>query len=328
MGRHSLSQPEVEQFRRAVFQACVDRRYPELFDEEGLADRADVDDFVQAALARERLEPGAHSLVALTAGIEELSRAIARDAQRAAGGRVARGRQAALVRLLTAAADRHSYSGRWWSASRQAGRAADTVATSFGSGGLGGPLTELALRGSEAIEGHHAAGHDPPSAAHGDQRPLWAKRMLSLYHEGWERGERRRAVICLARAASAGTGCLPLSETGEWIRECERRYAWAEGCEEVDLELFYAYLNTGMFDKAQRSLELLQRWANRDWFVGCSWALCAAEWSIATGDLQGAQSELGRVIAVACEHACESVVIAAEDLLRECDEGRCSPRND
>ena len=108
--------------------------------------------------------------------------------------------------------------------------------------------------------------------------------MLSLYREGWERGERRRAVVCLARAASAGTGCLPLSETAAWILECERQYPFAEEAEEVDFELFYGYVNLGMFDKAQRQLELLEPWGKRDWFVGCSWALLAAKWGIATSD--------------------------------------------
>jgi hypothetical protein len=52
MGRNGLVGPEVHQFRRAVFAACADRQYPELFETEGFAQRRDVDEAAEQVRGR------------------------------------------------------------------------------------------------------------------------------------------------------------------------------------------------------------------------------------------------------------------------------------
>ncbi len=44
MRRHGLTQPEVKQFRTAVYAACLDRHYPGAFECEDFAERTDVDE--------------------------------------------------------------------------------------------------------------------------------------------------------------------------------------------------------------------------------------------------------------------------------------------
>jgi hypothetical protein len=50
MGRKGLTDIEVGQFRRAVFAACLDRHYPELFAAEDFAERPDVDEEAERSL--------------------------------------------------------------------------------------------------------------------------------------------------------------------------------------------------------------------------------------------------------------------------------------
>jgi len=77
MREHGLTNPEVGQFQTAVFAACLDRHYPDLYEGESLADRPDIDEIAEAVF-REGQWPGRSgtSAVHLVAAIHELREAV------------------------------------------------------------------------------------------------------------------------------------------------------------------------------------------------------------------------------------------------------------
>ena len=66
MQRHGITEWEADDFRQAVFAACSSRQYPELFPDESIAHREDVDELAAAAVG---------SIVALVTRTYELQEA-------------------------------------------------------------------------------------------------------------------------------------------------------------------------------------------------------------------------------------------------------------
>ncbi len=320
MGRHGLSRPEVEQFRQAVFAACLDRHYEGLLGGESLADLPDLEEVTEALCAREDVQRGTLSLVTLTIGVEELRQARQADLLSTRGRRTGRARQAALVRMLDVLARRHGYSGRETVAARLFAEAADVAATDFGPSGLGGDLTELVLR-SRAVQKEYVAAYVKSAGIQtSGVSGHCARRQMELYAGLWARGERGAAVVSLTRAANyASEGPQPES-AAELLAQCDRLRGWADGWEEVDFQLFWTSLNLGLLNRAQRHLAVLARWHGAP-FAGCSWALMAAAWALATEDRQAAEAEVESAIAMAGETGYDEVPALARRLLTRCESG-------
>ena len=102
MRRNGLTHPEVEDFRKAVFAACLDRQYPELFPHADLAHRPDVNEVAHAIRAA-----APTSTVRVVAALKEVE-AVVRDRRpRDAGRPQGRRQDVALAELFRAHADCH-----------------------------------------------------------------------------------------------------------------------------------------------------------------------------------------------------------------------------
>ncbi len=136
MRRHGLTQSEVEQFRQAVFAACLDRHYSGLFLDDDFASRRDCDGLAAAVWQAEVARPGAASCVALVGWVDELRRALRSHTRPAAAGTQERRQEAALGYLGVMLGCLHGYHGRLAAADAQCRANADLLEERFGVRGL------------------------------------------------------------------------------------------------------------------------------------------------------------------------------------------------
>ena len=139
MRRNGLTHPEVQDFRKAVFAACLDRQYPELFPDEDFAQRDDVDEVArQICVAPPWMEPGGGTVM-VVAAVTSLRESLMRGDEK--GHAAIRRRQyAALAFLQHVLADFHGGGGRFALAGQTLGIVVDLLTEQF-RGGLGHPLT-------------------------------------------------------------------------------------------------------------------------------------------------------------------------------------------
>jgi len=97
MRKHGLSEFELEYVRRAVFAACLDRHYPELFAAEEFAQRPDVDEEAERSLGKWPQSPASRNPVELVAQFQSLLQAVGRDIEPAPPGSQRRRQQVALA---------------------------------------------------------------------------------------------------------------------------------------------------------------------------------------------------------------------------------------
>jgi hypothetical protein len=182
MRRNALSQPEVEQFRKAVFAACLDRQYPELFGGESLAQRRDVDERARDLFERQWAHGDQPGLVSLVAAAMDLE--VATGDGPAAGvspGQVQK-QYVALVYLRGAVAHHHGWHARPTHDERVSRQNAAFVQARFGQGVLDRRLSALALQANAALA--RAGG-----AASQLQRGVAARAVLRIADEALAKGE-------------------------------------------------------------------------------------------------------------------------------------------
>jgi len=132
MRRHGLTEPEIGHVRRAIFAACLDRHYPELFASEEFAELPDVDEEAREECLRVMSGFGAQDIVGLVARQDELARAGRERLTPAGRGTHARRQDAAQAYLGIALAYQHFGRGRSALAAARCDAAADLVTTHFG----------------------------------------------------------------------------------------------------------------------------------------------------------------------------------------------------
>ena len=137
MRRHGLTRPEVEDFRRAVFAACVDRQYPELWGGAEFAQREDLDEVARQIWGEAYWANVDRRPVAVVACLASLGGSV----RRPNGPPGASRRQdVALALLQHAVADIHRRSGRWGLAHGMF-QANNELLTERLGGSLGYPVT-------------------------------------------------------------------------------------------------------------------------------------------------------------------------------------------
>ncbi len=99
MRRHGLTEPEVSSVRRAVFAACLDRHYPELFAAEEFALQPDVDEQAAQIHAHWPPPPVGSDPVEFIGKFTSVERAVGRDFEPAPAGSQRRRQQVAMAYL-------------------------------------------------------------------------------------------------------------------------------------------------------------------------------------------------------------------------------------
>lgn len=248
MRRHGLTIPEVDQFRTAVFAACLDRHYPGLSEVEEFAYRADVDEVVGACC-------WAMDTVRLVGGLTELDRAV-RSPRGHVSASQERRQQAALIYLRHWLAWRHERAARLALAVPLYAANAECLNLSFGPRGLGTWLTPLYQRLMQLFDSHAVSDFAGPASR--GRAAVELRRVLRLA------GRARRAGDHIAwyqglYGSLTQIGFLSRAEMETTFAEAEAQLSWAD---DAGLTAPYrpfpclasAAIQLGLFDKAEQYL--------------------------------------------------------------------------
>ncbi len=311
MGRHGLARPEVEQFRRAVFAACVDRQYPECFADEDFAQRRDVDEL--AAEVFRRAGDGEltyYQLPALVSQIGELENEVSGHLTPPAPGTQARKQAAALAYHKASLAHHHGTMGRFATSTAAWADGAAFMRNRLGPGALPDLALEQLLvsqRSSLLMET-------------GSGAPMHC--VLDLHRDAVARGQHYRAAWLLQSVLEV------LSATDDealcqWVRPMEREHLEVlkdvarEWLDDAHLHYLHLALRAGDLEKADTYVAAVEHCQHG--------GLIQDQWFYAMGSLAQAQGnraeacsywERGLAVAKARGHVVmEAGILRA---LREC----------
>lgn len=290
MCARGLTAAEVNQFRQTVFQACVDRQYPDLFDGDPIAERDDVNR-VAATLWQQlwaRAVPQI-DLPRLVTALDGLQQAVGMGGPRSR--KQSRRQQEALCRLRPVLARMHGHGGRFRMAADMEDANADDLATYFGPSGLdayGGALSVVGARQSAA----HFRAHDLNC-----HRSAWY--LLALADEAQAMGNVRVSVLALF----SGLHCLaelpepefPLSSMQARVRESLAQSGstgFDEDAPVAHYHLFCALVEEGRPEEAEHHLERCEG-VSVNWPIG-SW--CRGRLEFELGHYNQAQAHFERCV--------------------------------
>ncbi len=313
MGRHGLSAPEVTQFRQAVFGACAARQYPELFGDNGLAHRSDVE-AVAYGVWRHPLQPDAADIVSLVATIEELDAALKAALRPAPAGSPRRKQAVALAYLRGALVKRHGLSNRFAEVIRVTDANTQLLDSHFGPAGLAGDHYLCGL-GQRLMSEERGIG----------RRPNAFRRLMELAEEAAHRGHEETArhtlfsaMECLGHEPDVTLDAMRY----HWERALGRPFslkASANGNLWNYRHLFRACLHAGETETAEEHLLALLPWRDDTQVRGCMWHISAGELAMQQGRWDEAQRPLRRALRIAREGGFVRARESAEARLAECE---------
>jgi len=288
MQQNGLTPPEVEQFRQAVLVGCSAHHYPELFLDDDVAYRDDIEQVAEALRWALIDDGGATNVVRLVAYAKDLEAAVLAREARPGNGPQARRQRAALAWLWCAIAWRHYSAGRMVQAARLATANAEHVALHFGARGIRPDLTPFTER-LLGVMAMHDAGQDRPA------RLVWVQRALELSRESAAGGDERSALKAL-RIPLGDTWVLAREEAARLLEVggllAERYHelhgdeglVWSEG-------LLGASIRLGLIDRAEShvaDLERLKVFRGQRPRMYRKWLYGAGDWARHCGDLRDA----------------------------------------
>ncbi|NPV48460.1 MAG: helix-turn-helix transcriptional regulator [Armatimonadetes bacterium] len=181
MRSHALSAHEVQEFRDAVFAACLDRHYPGLLGGGNFAHQRDVDAVAAELFATNWMQSHYAHPVSIVAAIAELEQALGAEGRGAS--RVQTQRQRIALAYLVHGLDRHhGHYGRYVAERDSAAPLASFVARHFGPRGFDERLSVPALQlvGTFSAASAERAAGGPGHAA---------RRLLALSEEALAQGD-------------------------------------------------------------------------------------------------------------------------------------------
>jgi Helix-turn-helix domain len=286
MGRHGLNEEEAEDFRRTVFAACASRQYPELFLDDGIAYRPDVDS-VAESLYVEYLTFGSRRVTHphLLVIVDELALAVD-GGQGPPPGRGQRRKQLTALALARAALGIRQGGARgrkaWWAADLL-DRNAEFVNAHLGPTCFAGRASVLGQRAAAAYY-----------RAHGGRSLHWAQRLLAFCEIAEAGDEVGVAADAYIKAAHA----LNELEPGSWGHLVEGAAARLEAATLVEhrdsggaphLDLAWAQLAAEDTDSAERVAAELSQWWVYDAATRDAYQEVKAWVALARGDLTEAR---------------------------------------
>jgi len=305
MRRHGLTQFEVEQFRQAVFAACLDRHFSGLFPDDDFVARRDCDDLAEGVWQAEVARPGAASSLALVGRVDELRRAVRTHTRPAAAGTQERRQEAALGHLGVVLACRHFYVGRLGAMDAQCRANADLLELRFGARGLAtGPFTVeregagdqyLSPLGQRVTGQQASAWRDRRAGAAAMERHLNAA--LGIGDIGAAMMALGHRLVLLAHAGLS----IPATEhlVDEYVRIHQELGRADNFNPYYNGQLFLAHLLAGNLDAAEKQLLPLEAYQDHPQQIAISWYWLAGKLCTRRGQTEQAASFLEKGVRLA-----------------------------
>lgn len=312
MRRHALAAPEVQEFRQAVFAACLDRHYAGLLAGDNFAHQPDVDAVAADLFAANWMESRYAHPVSIVAAIAELEQALGPEG--GGSGRVQTERQRiALAYLVHGLGRHHGHHGRYVAERNTAAPLASFVARHFGPHGFDERLSMHAL---QLVGACSAASAERVAGSPGHA----ARRLLTVSEEALAQGDSFAGVEALGAALLHPTAFDP----GEYRLLIARAELLTPHMERVHApgvhpdtwwtphsSLTLAALHAGDLPSAARHFENLRTHADAGLAARLHLGECGALLAWHTGDRGGAlayfQSLLSQVQAEGDEAHAEGV---------------------
>lgn len=314
MRRHGLSAPELEQFRQAVFAVCAARQYPELFADDGLAHRADIEEVAYGIWQRHPQRPGAINIVSLVAAIGELDGALKVGLRPTYRGSPARKQAVALAYLRAALVKRHGLSNRFAQVIRATEANAQLLDSHFGPGGLGEDRYLCGL-GQRLMSEERAVGRRPGSFG----------RLMELAREAAQRGREdaaRHAIFSAMECLGDEPDVTIDAVRVHWERTLGTPFSLAGAVDDDPWSrrhLFRACLHAGELETAEDHLLALDAWRDDTQVRGCVWRMSAGELAMRAGRLDEAQNHLGKARRIAEEGGFVRAAESTQARLARCE---------
>jgi hypothetical protein len=320
MQRHGITRWEAEDFRQVVLASCASRQYPELFPDESIAYRDDVDE------AARGLGGAEGNVVQLVACLKEVDVAVRGGQRSGVDWRQGRRQQAALGYLGAAIAGVHRRQARPALSGSAAASAADHLAAYFGRGAVGGSLSVGSLRIAEADAKIGAAQVNP--GAWTETGRLWVRRLARLEEEARSVGDCELRLWALAMRLTHAEQ-MPADEAREALGEGERAL---HACQETGGEPLRLGMHQGLFacsvrlalpDRVERHLRGCERLAVVE---PMQWAEVCYYWALGCGNVQEAQTWGERYLRMAEERRTQEHINYGIRKLAQCEGLRWRPR--
>jgi hypothetical protein len=323
MRRHALSQPEVEQFRQAVYAACLDRHYPGLLSEGDLAQQPDVDEVAAALFEENWLTCYYAHPVSAVAAIAELEHALADERGPRANRAQIRRQQVALAYLWRGLDRHHGHHGRYAVQRATVKPLVGFVERHFGRCGPDERLSVLSLRLQESLSASCAERLTGRSG-------LAARRLLAVSEEALAQGD----LFAGIEACYAVLLHPPAFSHGEYHALIERGEGLIPMVLGVGRETWWtphacmvlASIRAGDLKRAGRHLEDLRTHADQGAAARQHMEQCGAMLAWHTGGRREAVEHLQRALALAQAEGDEDCVQGTKRRIEACIAGAAPPQ--
>jgi hypothetical protein len=301
MQRHGLLHREASHFRQAVFGACLDRQYPELFQAEGFAYHPDVDEAAHAAFER-HWTAGGVDIVQLVGMADSLSRAVYHGGRSAVSSAQAQKQFVALCYLRALLAEAHDYGNRPGAAAASWAGDGEVLQLHFGRRGLGWPLTPLYARIREAYSRSYPS--TGPSYPAGFGSPVWSVRLLGLAEEAEAQGDLRAGVVAFFYALGGLDHYrhpdleAALSRASDYVEKAEAT-GDPDGVQQAHFELCITHTRHGPLEEAEKHLAATEFMRTGSPLRQAMWYCNLGRLRLAQGDPGGAQEALEQALRAA-----------------------------
>ena len=317
MRRHGLTEPEISSVRRAVFAACLDRHYPELFAAEEFAIQPDVDE--QAA--RMRLQwpppPVGSDAVEFIAKLTSLERAVGRDFAPAPPGSQRRRQQAALPYMRRAMSSYCQSVALYGIALQHTIRNERFVRNCFGNAGPSWILTAQDLR-REVIR----------LTALTTESTEPVTEMLRLVREEEDRGNPGGAawyfISAMVLIPAPGVGTI---RDALWD-ELERHLQVIDNSDDWLIQVLASAAADGKWALAEAAAQGIEPWQHGSAYDQNAWHAKMGEFALCTGDLTEAEEHFQASLSLSKDLGAVYAMAVMPHLIRACEEARKHPRAD
>lgn len=317
MRRHGLTEPEIGHVRRAVFAACLDRHYPELFPPEEFVELPDVDQIAGRQYDHWPWSSTADDVVKLAGELESLERTVGRDFEPAPPDSQRRRQQVALAFTRQSMCLYCAVTARYGLAARHAAANERFLADCFGSGRPSPSLSATTLRiGVLSLAGLAAESTAP------------VPELLSLSHEAEARGD----AVTAAAAFMAAFALIPAPGF-----DAMREALWPEVDRHLDrlgmdpgyvANVISGAVADGQWARAEACASGIAPLEDGSEPIRGGWHGKMGEFAYGRGDLSEAEGHFAECLRLASMTGAGYHQVAMPHLVRMCEEARRHPRQD
>jgi uncharacterized protein (DUF2267 family) len=294
MQGHGLQPREAGQFRQAVFAACVDRQYPELFEGGDFAYRRDVDEAAHA-LFEAHWTAGGANIVHLVGMAESVARVVLEGKRAGLAPGQSQRQFVALCYLRALIGDAHDYANRPEAAAAAWAQNHEILQRHFARGGLEWPLTPLYARVREAYSRSYPG--NGPSYPKAFGSPVWSVRLLELADEAEAEGDTRLSVQAFFHALGGLDHYRhpglheTLARASDYVGKAETA-GDSDVVRQAHVELCTTHIRHGDLEQAEKHLAATEHMRTGSALRQAMWYCNLGRLRLAQGDHSAAQEAL------------------------------------